>query len=143
MSDQALARIIREVLAEEIGKIRISSGASFVSDQRVIIRCDDDLNAFARKVLEIGTDPVRRKAIEHGELVFRLDSLADQTTRSTAPQSEMGPKRLFDNGILTERHVNQLPKDMVRVALGRKVRVTPLAGDRLRQRGITIERVEQ
>ena len=112
----------------------------------VTIATDADLQAFARKVLEAcrGDPEIPRRAIEHGRLVFRLAGGTGPTRQNAIPARAFVARRCelrshrnrdsYRNGRST-----CLPKD-TKTAAGsssaRRVRLTPLARDRLRHRGI-------
>ena len=160
--DPAVAELIREVLAEELARLRAD-----VREERVRIADDSDLAAFARRVLAVADDRPAREALESGRLVFRLDPGAGGATSTAGrdgpmegrvrggrephaipgapptPASTRGPvgrTEMIERGLLSERHVDSLPRGTARVRLGRNVKLTPLARDRLRRRGVTIER---
>ena len=161
-TDPAVAALIREVLAEELARLRAA-----VREERVRIGDDADLAAFARRVLAITDDRAAREALENGELVFRLDSSAGSARAGAGPHGTGGGRvrrgregavftassasaesahgaagntEVIGRGLLSERHVDRLPRGTARVWLGRDVKLTPLARDRLRRRGIVIER---
>ena len=161
-TDPAVAALIREVLAEELARLRAG-----VREERVRIGDDADLAAFARRVLAIADDRAAREALENGEFVFRLDSGAGSAQAGPGPHDTGGGRvrrgregaaftassasaesahggaghtEVIDRGLLSERHVDRLPRGTARVRLGRDVKLTPLARDRLRRRGIAIER---
>ena len=177
--DPAVAELVREVLAEELARLRAG-----VREERVRIADDADLAAFARQVLAMADDRAAREALESGRLVFRLDGGAGApgtiggagvaggaggsagsgggggrgrgvreatvgTAGAASPPPAMptraatGHTEVIERGLFSERHAERLSRDTVRVRLGRKVRMTPLARDRLRRRGIAIERTEQ
>ena len=161
-TDPAVAELIREVLAEELARLRAG-----VREERVRIGDDADLAAFARRVMAIVDDRAAREALENGKLVFRLDASAGsaesgvglhgtgggrvRSGRGHAPvtpssastasvDSATGHTEVIERGLLSERHVDRLPRGTASVRLGRDVKLTPLARDRLRRRGIAIER---
>ena len=171
-ADPAVAELIREVLAEELARLRTS-----VREERVHIADDADLAAFAKRMLALADDREAREALEKGTLVFRLDAGggaagdagragtaaggvrsgetrrirtrggadASGTASPSSPAATGLPKatghtEAIEQGLLTERRVDRLPRETARVRLGRDVRMTPLARDRLRRRRIVIER---
>ncbi|MEQ8666570.1 MAG: hypothetical protein RIC16_12695 [Rhodospirillales bacterium] len=150
MNDPAIAQIIREVLAEELSKIRGSAASKTASGQRsvheelVSIGNDAELNNFVRRVLEMARNEGKRRAIEKGELVFRLSgtSASNSSGAVDGPATGVGSHTQIDAGVVSERQVDRLPRGTERLRIGKAVRLTPLAKDRLRQRGITIERME-
>ena len=161
-TDPAVAELIREVLAEELVRLR-----SAVREERVRIADDTDLAAFAKRVLAVADDRRAREALESGRLVFRLDAgagsaagtagrydswdgrvrngrepgaVAASSPATVSTQGSAGHTETIESGLLSERHVDRLPRGTARVRLGRGVKLTPLARDRLRRRGIAIER---
>ena len=126
MLDQAtLRQLVREVIAEEVGRLK--------QDQRtetVRIACDADLIAFAKRIMKL--DAADRAALEAGRLTFTLE-------RGQGPAQPTAATRI-DNGLVTEKQVEALPKGTTTLYLGKAARLTPLARDRLRQRQIVIER---
>ena len=173
-ADPAVAELIREVLAEELARLR-----SGVCEERVRVASDADLAAFAKRVLALADDRKAREAFENGKLVFRLDSsgaagsvagagtAADGVRSGGAGKSlarggggvasgsdfpsspaasgssqAMGHTEVIERGLLSERQVDRLPRETTRVRIGRNVTMTPLARDRLRRRGIAIERAQ-
>ena len=162
--DPAVAELVREVLAEELARLRRETREEWVR-----IADDADLAAFARRVLAMGEDPGVRDAFEGGSLVFRLDAGAGRggakggreraaraagappprAARGGGEDEGRGGSRAgeagvetFEGGLLSERKVSRLPRGTARLRLGRTVSITPLARDRLRRLGITIERTE-
>ena len=162
----AVAALIREVLAEELARLRPG-----VRVERVRIADDTDLAAFAKRVLAVADDREVREAFEKGALVFRLDAGAGGTGstagggagsggggsgsvragRGGGPASPPGMASVrgpaggteaIERGLLSERLVDRLPRETARVRIGRGVRMTPLARDRLRRRGIAVERAD-
>lgn len=161
-TDPAVAELIREVLAEELARLRAD-----VREERVRIADDADLTAFTRRVLAMADDRGTREAFESGRLVFRLDAgaggaasaagrhgagdgrirggrEADAITASlpstASTRGSAGHTETIERGLVSERRVDRLPRETARVRLGRDVKLTPLARDRLRRRGIAIER---
>ena len=74
MNDPVLSDLIREVLAEELARLRSDGapGQAAVRDEAVSISTDADLQAFARRVLELSRDAETKRAIEKGQFPFRL-----------------------------------------------------------------------
>ena len=150
--DAEVVALVREVLAEEVARLKAEKGAcdhreTGGCEERVRIRSDADLNAFAARVLAMAEDGGARRALTAGRIVFRLDE-AEPASGSNAPRSGLGPRadasahtEVIEQGLVSERQANRLPPETTRVRLGRNVKMTPLARDRLRRRGIVIERM--
>ena len=156
MPDAMLCSLIREVLAEELARIRSekkSAGGSVASaarvrEEAVTIAGDGDLQAFARRILTMADNPDERRRLQAGELVFRLAGRSGGGIGAPAPsgqvaggQAAAGPAERIERGLLSERQVDRLPAGTTLLQLGKEARMTPLARDRLRRRGIRIERM--
>ena len=141
-TDPAVAELIREVLAEELARLRAD-----VREERVRIADDADLAAFARRVLAMAGDREAREALESGRLVFRLDTGAggaasaagrhgagdgrvrggrakrDAITASlpstASTRGSTGHTETIERGLVSERLVDRLPRGTARVRLGR------------------------
>ena len=147
MTDPALAQTIREVLAEELGKLRAAragrgAGADGPEIEWVALRDDAALGDFVRRVLAMAADPAARAALESGRRVFRLKP-GPGSDAPAAAAAGAAPETCIAQGVLSERMVDRLPAGTTRLAVGKAVRVTPLAKDRLRHRGITLERKDR
>lgn len=151
MSDPAIAALIREVLAEELARIgaKKSKGKAHAEDSastvHVTVSSDAELASFVTKIMGYAADPKMRRRIEQGKLVFRLGATPSPSESTPPPQQAQTPAEVVTiaSGFFSERQVDQLPKGTKAVRFGKAVRMTPLARDRLRHRGISIERTEQ
>ena len=141
-----IASLVREVLAEELARLRAERGGQprpNVREETVRIGNDDELRAFVGRVLKLADDRETRRAIEQNRLVFRLQgAAAGPSVSSRAAPTAAGHTEVIERGFFSERQADQLPKDTKKVCIGKAVRLTPLARDRLRQRGISIERMD-
>ena len=142
MSD--LRHLIREILAEELGRIGAAPPpAPRVTEERVEIRSNADLAAFVTRLLARARDGRFRADVEAGRHVFRLAESGPAPVEAHMPQAPppgAQPPVRFERGLVTERDVAALPRGTRRIEAGRAVRFTPLARDELRRRGIEIER---
>lgn len=139
MADPMIAALVREVLSEELIRIRAAKPASSAREERVSISSDADLQALVKRVLSMADNPAERKGLIDGDIVFRL---ANQPAAAPRQQVVGGQCPQYDSGLLSERLVDQLPAGTTKVQLAKGVQTTPLARDRLRQRGISIERMK-
>lgn len=147
MIDDNVRKMIRDVLAEELQRVKTeASGISGVREETVAIDSDADLAAFVAKLMKLAGDSRARGDIEQGRVVFRLaghSPPASATASEYAPAAEFAPARdvaRMERGIVSERQVDALPKGTRILQVGPQVKLTPLGRDRLRQRGIKIER---
>jgi len=146
MSDPAINQMIREVLAEELAKLRPSAAGVKQDTQHETVRISSasDLNSFARRVLALADNSGERRDFEEGRLVFELAGSPSGAAPpgSSTSQVSAGPVHTIETGFVSERHIDKLDENVKRIIVGKAVRMTPLARDRARQRGIIIERME-
>jgi hypothetical protein len=156
-----LRSMIREVLAEELRALKATGGGSAnVQRETVAIASDHDLDAFARRIVQLAADPSKRDAILSGRHVFSLAAapapvahyvpanyyappppppLAPIAHSAPAPAASVA-RQSFSKGLMTEKDVEALPDGTRVVTVGKSVRFTPLASDELRRLNIKIER---
>lgn len=155
-SDAAMSTLIREVLAEELARLKpgrpqgVGTPRPSSTEEYVSITNDADLQAFVSRLVAVMDDGSRRQDIKQGRLVFRLGEKANTAipplpiaSSNGASTAQASSAVTIENGIFSERQVDQLSRDVTHIRLGKRVKMTPLARDRLRQRGIVIERTEQ
>jgi len=151
--------IIRDVLAEELGNLRRAGlfspeqGALHrrVREEIISVRSDAELRAFVARLLDILKDGRSREEIEQGRWVFRLGSpaaggsLSNMLEQRGALVSAAAPSASFariERGVVSERQIEGLPQGTTCLVVGKSVRLTPLALDRLRVLGIDLKRAE-
>ena len=148
MIDRSLLRdLVKSVIAEEVAALRgkpRAAAAPASAEERVAIAGDADLVTFARRVLSLAGDPTKAKEIAAGRYPFRLDRPAAAANAAPAPQphTPAGQSHRIESGIVTESTLNKLPRGLSRLLLGPGVTVTPLAKDRARALGLTLERTK-
>lgn len=91
---------------------------------------DRDLDNFVRKLLRLFESPKTRADLKAGRLSFRLAG----ATRGSGG----GASRRIEAGAVTERHIADMAGGTL--VLGRKAVLTPLAREKARTLGITIEK---
>ena len=96
----------------------------------VRIATDQDLDAFVRQLLRLFENPKTRADLREGRLRFRLAGNGRATPAA----------RRIDSGAVTERHIAEMAESGGVLVLGRKAVLTPLAREKARAMGITIER---
>ncbi len=139
MNAAELRTFVREVLHDELsqhGGTATTTTSSRVED--VTLRSDSDLMAFVRRIVQLAGDTRQRHALESGQLAFRLAH--GPPVPSSARAGADGPQ--FEAGLVTERHIEGLDESVAHVTVAPAVRFTPLALDRLRQRGISVKRIK-
>jgi hypothetical protein len=141
--------LIRSVLTEELGKHQAKTTPASVSTQEVVrqekvrITNDQELAAFVKRIASASRQEQTRADMAAGRYAFMLDKGASQIQdgqRSPAESSRSDRIAGFDKGFINERQIDALNGDIEVVLINKAVRFTPLAIDKLRQRGIRIER---
>ncbi|CAN5324008.1 hypothetical protein BH09ACT8_BH09ACT8_35330 [soil metagenome] len=92
---------------------------------------DRDLQDFIRKLLALFENPKNRADLRAGRLTFQLLEQARPGGATT---------HRFDNGAVTERQIADLAATGGVLVLGRKAVLTPLAREKARALGLTIEK---
>ncbi|MFC4625569.1 hypothetical protein ACFO1V_10125 [Daeguia caeni] len=152
--------LIREILAEEIASIRAELlGGPTV--EHVSVGTETELTDFALSVLRRAEDPAFVAAMKAGCIRFRPEasshilSAAPIVVQAAAePVSRVSPRSEplpfvstvppsvpeLRKGLITERDIAAIEEGTTRLRITKQARVTPLAGDEARRRGIRIER---
>jgi hypothetical protein len=151
-----LRALIKQILAEELSSMR----AEFACDaavERVSVSTSAELNRFALSVLDRANDPGFVSALRNGCLHFEPvrnigtsecpDRVALAVERTpVVRQSEtlvttIPPKvPELSKSLITERDVAAVANGETRLRIKKTARLTPLANDEARRRGIRIER---
>jgi len=138
-----LRLLVREVLADVVGKVRPADSArpngwAAAGDSggdsgtwTVRIDTDDDLHAFALRVLKLADNPKLRRDLIGGRIRFALAGPAAGGPAAT---------HRVDKGAVTERAVAAAAKAGARLVLGPRAVLTPLARDKARALGVPIEK---
>ena len=152
MTDDSISALIREVLHEElqlINKTRRERTKEKAENkkirwEKVAISSDEDLQHLVKKVVKVTQSEEGKRDIVEGNVVFYLDEVTKRKLQigERAPEGTKSTTAKFEKGLLSERLVERFPPGTKVLFLGRKACTTPLARDRLRQRGISIERIE-
>ena len=150
MDRTELRSLIRSVLSEELGRLQDKGPkAASVKQENVTIGNDHDLAIFVKRLAGLCKDETKRNEIEQGRWRFTLTGRAATSNQAShgvnsspiaVPQAGSAATARFDKGFINERQIDALSDDTEVVVTTGAVRFTPLARDRLRQRGIRIER---
>ena len=138
-----LRALIRDVIATELAAVKAERGAAQApapAEHRVRIASDADLAAFAKQVLALAADPAAQRKIASGTYGFKLDGASGLAPTPSRAMPSGGPQRI-EKGVVTEAALAKLPRG-ARLEIGAEVSVTPLARDKARNLGITIERMK-
>ncbi len=137
MDGAELRELVRNVLREELGRSNTAATTATATPrvERVTLRSDNELMAFVHRIVQLAGDDRQRADIESGRRAFSLA----QSKAAPAPAAR-GDTPSFVNGLVTERHIEALDDGIAQMEVAASVRFTPLALDRLRQRGIKVKR---
>lgn len=155
MSD--IRSLIRELLAEEIAAIRAElMGSAGPREERVRVDDARALTDFALSVLRRAADPGFVSALQDGRLMFAPAGVPTFAASPAMPAAAYAPPPApqpsvlvttvpaavpeVTKSLITERDIAQLAYDTTRLRIGKRSRLTPLAADETRRRGIRIER---
>jgi hypothetical protein len=140
-----LRALVREVVRDAVAGVAPASAAPptpgpeptgpLAADEKtrtdtVRIATDTDLDVFVRQLLRLFENPKTRNDLRAGRLSFRLAGNGRGTPAT----------RRIDSGAVTERHVAEMAESGGALVLGRRAVLTPLAREKARALGITIEK---
>ena len=100
--------------------------------ETVSLRTDQELAAFAARLLHLFENPKHRDDLRAGRLRFRL--------AASGPAGSARPAHRIEKGAVTEAAVKDAARAGARLVLGRRAVLTPLARDRARSAGVEIEK---
>jgi hypothetical protein len=146
----ALRRMVREVLREVLPSEPTTHSAPAPAPapspeaparsrddvRRVRVRDDRELADLVTQVLNLAEDPARAADLRTGRIRFRL--LDDGEVAATAAPGPIDVAR----GAVTERLIQRASREHRALRIGPRAVVTPLARDRARALGVTIERTD-
>lgn len=132
---------IRAILREEIATLRSTSSGPVT--ETVSITGGTDLTRFAREIVARAKDPAFAADVANGRIRFDLASSVMGDERSTAivtspARAPQGPD--MNKALITERDIAELGTGQRILRIGKASRLTPLAQDEARRRGIRVER---
>lgn len=148
--------LIKEILAEELSSMR-GELACNVAVERVSVSTSTDLNRFALSVLDRANDPGFVSALRNGRLHFdpvrnigapecldRVPLAVERTPPVRQPETLVTtvPPKVAElrKSLITERDLAAVGSVETRLRVTKAARLTPLAKDEARRRGIRIER---
>lgn len=147
-----LRALVRELLSEEIAAIRAELLGG-VQVERVRVASGADLTDFAQSVARRAQDPAFAAALRDGRIRFEpegMGQVASTPAVASRPQAAMQPVALVTaapasvpelrKALVTERDIAGIADGDTRLRITKSARLTPLAGDEARRRGIRIER---
>ena len=135
-----LRTLIREILAEELGKQHPPAKPQII-EERVSIKDNAELALFVQRILEMAQDGRLKADLVSGRHVFKLTTeIAPVQAHQPVAAPPNSATVFFETGLITEKDVAGLPADLTCLGIGKTTHFTPLARDELRRKGIKIER---
>lgn len=145
----ALRDEIRAILREELAALRGVSAPDVPQTEQVQITGDAALNRFARDLVARAASGDFAGRVARGDIVFTLAGDAPRPAPHPQPAAPIvtGPSRAqpatLDKGLITERDIAALAPSARSLRIAAHSRLTPLARDEARRKGIRIERSER
>lgn len=141
----ALRDEIRAILREEISALRSEVGYAPPASEQVRITSSAELTLFAQELVQRASEPGFAGRVARGELVFELATPMPAAAPAAVSRAIVtGPPRKapyrLEKSLITERDINALDASARSLRIGPASRLTPLARDEARRRGIRIER---
>ena len=139
-----IRKIIRELLVEEIALINkesVSLDQKTTREEIVSIKTDEDLMNFVKKILNIVKETDGFSNIENGDIIFHLDVPSSANLNSRSCTSHPTSNKIED-GLITEYDIAKLDENITVLQVLKNAKLTPLAKDELRKKGIKMERTQ-
>jgi phosphohistidine swiveling domain-containing protein len=139
-----IRKIIRELLVEEIASINkesVSLDQKTTREVIVSIRTDEDLMKFVKKILNIVKETDGFSNIENGDIIFHLEVPSSANLNSRSCTSHPTSNKIED-GLITEYDIAKLDGNITVLQVLKNAKLTPLAKDELRKKGIKMERTQ-
>lgn len=150
-----LRALIRTLLAEELASLRAEMLAQ-PQAERVRVGSESELTEFALMVARRAQKPEFLEALEAGRIRFAPEVAAPTpVAKSVSPEPERPqpasqPRSIVSTmpptvpelrkNLVTERDIAAVAQGETRLRVMKTARLTPLASDEVRRRGIRIER---
>jgi len=139
-----IRKIIRELLVEEIASINkesVSLDQKTTREEIVSIKTDEDLMNFVKKILNIVKETDGFSNIENGDIIFHLDVPSSANLNSRSCTSHPTSNKIEDV-LITEYNIAKLDENITVLQVLKNAKLTPLAKDELRKKGIKMERTQ-
>lgn len=150
---------IRAILREEISLLRAGGAGRPIGQpigqpvgqpavpvtEMVHIQGGADLTRFAQELVARAKDPAFAADVANGMISFDLLQTVPQASVQRVPVIVASPAKPaqdphFDKALITEKDIAGLGSGLRSLRIGRTSRLTPLAQDEARRRGIRVER---
>ncbi|WP_114390614.1 hypothetical protein [Notoacmeibacter marinus] len=133
----ALRDEIRAILREELAALRAEDGPVV---ETVRIGSSGDLNRFVADLIARAEEPDFSARLKAGQIRFELAATPSYAARAIVSSAPRPTGPTLDKKLVTETDIAALGPGTLRLA--KHSRLTPLARDEARRKGIRIERIE-
>ena len=135
---------IRNLLREELALMKDEFKLSETAVEQVVIRSNDDLMAFVDYILGRAADTSFVRQIKEKALRFELSEQLSMSANSCTDRNLDDKKHVsIEKILITERDIGKLDNSEKAINIWKSSRLTPLARDEIRRRGIKIERIDK
>ena len=135
---------IRNVLRQELMLIQQELKSIKPRVERVNIHSSDQLMDFVRELLDRVEERNFVDQIKEGALRFEISDKINKTDNlKSDPNLDIRKQATINKMLITERDIGDLKTSEKTINIWKSSRLTPLARDEIRRRGISIERIER
>ena len=135
---------IRNVLRQELMLIQQELKSIKPRVERVNIHSSDQLMDFVRELLDRAEERNFVDQIKEGALRFEISDKINKTDNlKSDPNLDVRKQATINKMLITERDIGDLKASEKTISIWKSSRLTPLARDEIRRRGISIERIER
>ena len=135
---------IRNVLRQELMLIQQELKSIKPRVEHVNINSSDELMDFVRELLNRAEERNFVDQIKEGTLRFEISDKINKTDNlKSDPNLDVRKQASINKMLITERDIGDLKASEKTISIWKSSRLTPLARDEIRRRGISIERIER
>ncbi len=135
---------IRNVLRQELMLIQQEFKSIKPRVEHVNIHSSDQLMDFVRELLDRAEERNFVDQIKEGALRFEISDKINKTDNlKRDPNLDVRKQASINKMLITERDIGDLKTSEKTISIWKSSRLTPLARDEIRRRGISIERIER
>ena len=133
---------IRNVLRQELMLIQQELKSIKPRVEHVNINSSDELMDFVRELLNRAEERNFVDQIKEGSLRFEISEKVKIGNLKSDPNLNVRKQASISKMLITERDIGNLKASEKTISIWKSSRLTPLARDEIRRRGISIERIE-
>ena len=133
---------IRNVLRQELMLIQQELKSNKPRVEHVNIHSSDQLMDFVRELLDRAEERNFVDQIKEGTLRFEISEKVKIGNLKSDPNLNVRKQASISKMLITERDIGNLKASEKTISIWKSSRLTPLARDEIRRRGISIERIE-